>query len=133
MIDKDAILAANAAFYQAFNQADFAEMSRIWADGDVSCIHPGWPAVTGRQAVLDSFRNIFRAPEREKIEHHDDVVMVSGSASWVLNVEIISGAALALAATNWFQRIDGEWRMIHHQASPIAATIACSLSSERLN
>jgi ketosteroid isomerase-like protein len=133
MIDEDAILAANAAFYRAFNKADFAEMSRIWADGDVSCIHPGWPALTGRQAVLDSFRNIFNAPERETIEHHENTVMVSGGVSWVLSVEIISGAVLALAATNWFHRIDGKWRMIHHQASPIAATVACSLSSERLN
>ena len=27
---------------------------------------------------------------------------------------------MALAVTNWFRRVDGTWRMIHHQASPIS-------------
>jgi hypothetical protein len=30
---------------------------------------------------------------------------------------------MELAATNWFKRINGAWRLIHHQASPIAAPI----------
>jgi hypothetical protein len=29
-------------------------MNRIWADEQVSCVHPGWPILVGRQAVLDS-------------------------------------------------------------------------------
>jgi hypothetical protein len=36
----------------------------------------------------------------------------------VLCVEVIG--AMAFAASNWFRRIDGTWRMIHHHASPIA-------------
>jgi hypothetical protein len=134
MTDADAILAANAAYYHAFETAGFAEMSRIWADDDVSCIHPGWPALIGRQAVLESYRNILRNPNRERIEHRDDTAIVSGSEGRVLCVEIVSGAALALAAANWFRRIDGAWRMIHHQASPIAAMVAeAPPASQRLN
>ncbi len=83
--------------------------------------------------MLESSQEIFSAPEPERIEHHEATVMVSGGVSWVLSVEIISGAALALAATNWFQRFGGAWLMIHHQASPIAATLARSFPTERLN
>jgi ketosteroid isomerase-like protein len=60
MSDEVAILAANAAYYRAFATADFAAMSRIWADNNVSCIHPGWPAMIGRQAILESYREILR-------------------------------------------------------------------------
>ena len=48
MSDETAILAANAAYYGAFAAADIAAMSRVWADDNVSCIHPGWPALVGR-------------------------------------------------------------------------------------
>ncbi|WOJ90708.1 nuclear transport factor 2 family protein [Methylocapsa polymorpha] len=119
MTDKEAILAANAAYYHAFVTGDFAKMSGIWADDDVSCIHPGWPVLIGRSAVLDSYREILRNPMQEPIEHRDHKTLVSGSEGRVFCVEIVGGAALA--ATNWFRRIDGAWRMIHHQASPIAA------------
>ncbi len=53
MTDTDAILAANAAYYEAFVAGDFARMSAIWADEDVSCIHPGWPVLIGRKPVLE--------------------------------------------------------------------------------
>lgn len=122
MTDQDDILAANAAYYHAFATADFAEMCRIWAEDDVSCVHPGWPVLIGRQAILDSYRDILRNPNQERIEHGNDTAMVSGNEGRVLCVEIVGGTALA--ATNWFRRIEGTWRMIHHQASPIAALVA---------
>ena len=135
MTDARAILAANAAYYHAFETGDFAEMSRIWADDDgVSCIHPGWPALVGRQVVLKSYRNILRNPDRERLEHRDEKAIMSGDEGRVVCVEIVSGAGVALAATNWFRRIDSEWRMVHHQASPIAAMLAeAAPSSQRLN
>lgn len=119
MTDDDAVLAANAAFYQAFAAADFSQMSGIWADDDVSCIHPGWPVLIGRQMILDSYRRILGNPTLEKIEHRNDAVMITGSEGRVFCIEIVGG--MALAATNWFKRIEGAWRMVHHQASPIAA------------
>jgi len=115
----DTLLAANAAYYRAFAAADFAEMSRIWAEDDVSCVHPGWPALVGREAILESYRRILSNPQQERIEHYEDRAMIAGSEGRVLCVELVGGAALA--ATNWFRRIDGAWRMIHHQASLIAA------------
>ncbi len=120
MDDEDAILDANAAYYQAFNNHDFAAMSRIWADEeeDVSCIHPGWPTLVGRKAVLQSWFHILGNPGQASIECRPLKAIVSAEEGRVLCVEIVGDAALA--ATNWFRLIDGRWRLLHHQASPLA-------------
>jgi hypothetical protein len=78
MSDEAAILAANAAYYRAFTSADFAAMSRIWADDNVSCIHPGWLVLLGRQAILESYREILRNPDQERIEPRNETVMATG-------------------------------------------------------
>jgi len=134
MSDEAEILAANTAYYDAFAAADFAAMSRIWADDDPTCIHPGWPALVGRPSILESYRQIFSNPHQERIEPRNATVLVTGDEARVLCVEFVAGAALA--ATNSFRRVDGAWRMIHHQASPIAALVeepVAQRSSKRLN
>ena len=98
MTDEDAILAANAAYYRAFGGADFAGMSEIWADDNVSCVHPGWPVLIGRQKVLQSYRDILGNPTQEQIALQDEQVLASGVEARVLCVEIVG--ELALAATN---------------------------------
>lgn len=118
MGEDDAILGANAAYYRAFATGSFAAMSRIWADEQVSCVHPGWPVLVGRKAVLESWHRILGNPGAERIEFHDATAMVAGDEGRVLCIEVIG--AMAFAASNWFRRIDGTWRMIHHHASPIA-------------
>lgn len=121
MTDDDAILAANAAYYRAFISGDFNQMSALWADEEVSCVHPGWPVLIGRQAILESYRSILRNPHQEPIEPHNPTPLLSGDDGRVFCIEIVGG--MALAATNWFRRIDGSWRLIHHQASPIATKV----------
>jgi SnoaL-like domain len=118
MADDGDILRVNAAYYRAFATADFAAMSRIWAQEQVSCIHPGWPALVGRAAVLESWRRILGDPGAEPIQFHDATAIAAGTEGRVLCVEVIG--TMAFAASNWFRRIDGVWRMIHHHASPIA-------------
>jgi ketosteroid isomerase-like protein len=121
MSDASEILAANAAYYRAFASGDFAAMTRIWAEAGVSCVHPGWPALVGRDAILESYRGILHGMNRVRILHRDDTAIVMGDDARVLCVEIVEGAALA--ATNCYRRVDGAWRMVHHQASPIAAQV----------
>ena len=105
MSDKDTILAANGAYYRAFSAADFAAMSEIWADDDVSCVHPGWPVLIGREAILHSYRDILRNPLQDPIQHHDERALVSGSEARVFCTELVNG--MALVATNWFRRVNG--------------------------
>ena len=45
MSDEADVLTTNAAYYQAFAEADFKAMSGVWAEDNVSCIHPGWPVL----------------------------------------------------------------------------------------
>lgn len=118
MNEREAILAANASYYTAFMAGDFTTMSGIWADDDVSCVHPGWPVLIGRQPILESYANILRNPSQERIEHRNDTALISGNDGRVFCVEIVGG--MALAVTNWFRQVDGAWRLIHHQASPIS-------------
>jgi ketosteroid isomerase-like protein len=122
MSNTDAILAANAAYYRAFSTGDVAAMSRIWADDGVSCVHPGWTPLVGRAAVVDSYRNILASPNRVRIVHREDTAIVTGDEGRVVCIEIVEGTAL-LAATNFYRRIGDAWRMVHHQASPIAVAV----------
>ena len=42
--DTHAVLAANAAFYEAHESRDVAAMHAVWEHSDrVACTHPGWP------------------------------------------------------------------------------------------
>src|ERR1700721_1037513 len=118
MTDETAILAVNEAYYRAFSPGFFPAMSRIWAEDGVSCVHPGWPPLIGRNDVIESYRNILANQNRVRIAHQDDAAIVTGDEGRVLCIEIVEGAALA--ATNFYRRIGGAWRMVHHQASPIA-------------
>jgi len=59
-----AVLAANEAFYRAFAARDFGRMDGLWATGSfVTCIHPGWGVVRGRDAVIASWRSILESPD----------------------------------------------------------------------
>src|SRR5579883_658241 len=118
MSDDDAILAVNSAYYRPFSSRDFIAMSRIWPVDGVSCVHPGWPPLIGRNDVIESYRNILANENRVRIAHQDDAAIVTGDEARVLCIEVVDGAALA--ATNVYRRVGGAWRMVHHQASPIA-------------
>ncbi|HTV33148.1 MAG TPA: nuclear transport factor 2 family protein [Methylocella sp.] len=119
MVDKASLLAANAAFYTAFRIRDLAGMTSLWADDDtVSCIHPGWPAIIGRKAVVGSWRNILGSEHSPAISCHDPYAIISGDEGRVLCIEKIG--SMALAASNHFRQIEGHWKLVHHQSSPIA-------------
>jgi ketosteroid isomerase-like protein len=119
MNDDDAIIAANAAFYAAFADGDFATLAALWADEDsISCIHPGWPPIVGRAAVIGSWRDILKNPQRPEIVCAEPRAIVDSGQARVLCIELVEGTPLA--ATNHFKRVGGDWRMVHHQSSPIA-------------
>jgi hypothetical protein len=118
-MDETALLAANGAYYRAFAARDLAAMEAIWADEAVSCVHPGWPALIGRAPVLGSYRDIFRNPSQDAVTARDHRTVICGEEGRVLCVEEVGGALLL--ATNWFRLVGGEWRLLHHQASPLVA------------
>jgi ketosteroid isomerase-like protein len=117
---EEAVLAANEAFYRAFNQKDVAAMDDVWASTEnVGCIHPGWNLIKGRDAVLESWRRILTNPDQPRIVIGGASVIFAGEAALVLCRELVAGSPLA--ATNVFVREDGEWKLVHHQSGPVAA------------
>jgi SnoaL-like domain len=122
MTDTRAILAANTAFYVAFSTGNLDAISRLWADSDnISCIHPGWPVIVGRAAVIGSWRDILQSPSRPQITCHEPYPIVAGDWGHVVCIELVEAAPLA--ASNHFRLIDGVWRLVHHQSSPIAPSM----------
>jgi ketosteroid isomerase-like protein len=122
MNDCQALLAANAAYYRAFQAGDYVAMAAVWADEDVSCIHPGWQLIEGRAEVLESYRRILANPAQEPVTSSQEQIIISGDMARVLCVETVAGGMLA--ATNLFIRADGTWRLVHHHASPIAVPVS---------
>ena len=58
-----AILAANTAFYSAFNDHDLEAMAALWSSSpELTCVHPGWNVLRGREAVIESWRAILGNP-----------------------------------------------------------------------
>jgi len=114
------VLEANEAFYRAFAARDVEGMEALWAQrAPVACIHPGWDVLDGREEVLRSFRALLESAGAPDIRCTAAQAHLLGEAAFVTCHELVSGARLA--ATNTFVREDGTWRLVHHQASQLAA------------
>lgn len=117
---------ANEAFYDAFGSLDVVKMDRVWAQQEyVTCIHPGWTLRSGWPQVRDSWVLIFNNTFSMEFELSDLQIQVAGDVAWVICVENITsrqGETLQetkVLATNLYERIGEEWKMIHHHGSPI--------------
>ena len=126
------LLAANAAFYQAFADGDIEAMDELWARAlPVACIHPGWPALHGRRDVMSSWRSILLDGDPPEIRCEGARAALLGAAGFVVCIERIGGEALV--ATNVFALEEGIWQIVHHQAGPVAADAGSAPPGERLN
>lgn len=122
--------AAEAAFYQAFQDADLEAMSRVWVEHDgAACIHPMGPRLQGRLAVMDSWQQIFgaRKPMQVRLSHVHKTVQ-EDLAVHVLHENILvasseSGRENLVVATNVYQRTTDGWRMMLHHASLTPASM----------
>jgi SnoaL-like domain len=115
MIDKIAILDANAAFYVAFLHADMRHWS---AFGHISCLHPGWPAIVGRMAIICSWQNIVSNPH---VTFHDSHAIAMEPTGRVVCIELVGDSPSA--ASNHFRFIKNEWRLVHRQPTPFTAVV----------
>jgi ketosteroid isomerase-like protein len=129
---ESAVVAANAAFYDAINRRDVATLDLLWAtEAPVACIHPGWPALLGRDDVMESWRAILTSPEAPRIRCEDPVPHVVGDTAFVVCLETIAQGTLV--ATNVFVREHGAWKMAHHHAGPTSRRAAQRTPSRDLN
>jgi hypothetical protein len=116
--DESDVLQANERFYQAFNLKDAALMDKVWArEHNVTCIHPGWNVLEGREQVLESWYGILRNPGQARIVIGGATVSCFDGLALVICRELVAGSPLV--ATNAFVREDGAWRLLHHQSGPV--------------
>ena len=107
------VLSTNAAFYEALATGDFGLMQKVWSNtDDVTCIHPGWGSIFGRQSVMRSWETILQSPPQ--IACTEPRGFVSGDSAYVIAYENLGDGRLI--ATNLFRLEDDAWKMIHHQA-----------------
>ena len=120
MTDSDAVLAANLEFYRAFGARDIAAMEKLWAQtAPVACIHPGWPPLSNRAEVMESWHSILANPAAPRIACYDERVLLYGDTALVICEEELAGGTLI--ASNFFVREEEGWRIAHHQAAqPVA-------------
>ena len=127
-LEQAAVEAVNTAFYAAFEEADVDAMAEIWDDEQpeaLTCIHPGWPALRGREQVLRSWSALMATTEYIQFFLTDVTVAVEGGIAVVTCTENVltgvseTGGAGAAVATNVFRLRRGAWRLQVHHAGPL--------------
>jgi ketosteroid isomerase-like protein len=124
-VDVDAVLAANRRFYEAFEARDLDAMSDLWEHSDrATCTHPGWSTLRGWAGISASFFALFQGDQQLQFILTQEHAAVDGDLAWVTVDENILGASAGgtAAALNLFTRDGGQWRMVVHHASAIAAS-----------
>ncbi|MEL0106379.1 MAG: nuclear transport factor 2 family protein [Rhodospirillales bacterium] len=121
MSDQAAVLFANDAFYVAFATKDIDTMDQVWAQHTpVTCLHPGWELLVGREAVMDSWQDILTSKNSPDIRCQDASASILGDTAYVVCTEVLKDKGY-LIATNIFIREGNLWKMVHHQAGAIPA------------
>jgi ketosteroid isomerase-like protein len=126
MTDTQALLAANTAFYRAFEKKDIEAMSAVWSKGTgCLCVHPGRTVLQGWEQVRSSWEQIFK--NTRYLEINIDLIRteINGDLAYVVVTEnllqIVQGRKLEAQsiATNLFERMAQGWYLIHHHGSPL--------------
>lgn len=125
--DHEAVLAANQAFYDAFEARDLDAMSQVWEHSDrVTCVHPGWASLRGWGAVAGSWVALFGGPQQLQFLVTDARAEVVGDVAWVtLDEDLLGdGTGATVASVNVFVRAPDAgsgWLLVAHHGSPVAS------------
>lgn len=118
------VLRANQSFYEAFARGDFAGMDELWARMvPVACLHPGAPLISGRGAVLDSWRRILDGVGTWKLVSREATVLLFGETAVVTCLEANGNQPAHLIASNVFVLEEDDWRLVHHHAGPLTQPV----------
>ncbi|MFB7274120.1 nuclear transport factor 2 family protein [Streptomyces sp. NPDC056244] len=135
LTDQEQVEQANTTFYEAMERGDLDALSGLWLEGEhdeISCVHPGWPVLTGRGDVLRSYALIMANTEYIQFFLTDVTVSVAEDTALVTCTEnILSGGPAEesgelgplvgqlVVATNVFRRTPEGWKLWSHHGSPV--------------
>ncbi len=116
--ERDAVLAANRAFYRAFNDRDYDAMDLLWApSGAMICLHPGQAPLLDRAQIMESWRAILGHPQSPRVRCTDEWVIGRSGLALVVCREILANGHLM--ATNTFVRLSERWHILGHHSGPV--------------
>jgi ketosteroid isomerase-like protein len=120
------VLAANEAFYRAFEKKDISAMSSVWSQGTGSlCIHPGRNVLRGWRAISESWEQIFKNTSYIEIETQIIATEVRNDIAYIILVETLLQVSRSRRvqaqsmATNIFERMGSSWYLVSHHGSPL--------------
>ena len=128
MSDREQVLEANRAFYQAFESLEIEKMEKMWLqEPHIICIHPGWRRLSGWGPIMNSWERIFESTFEISFELSDVDVMVRGDVAVVVAQENLTQRGYdgtmrgVVMSTNVFERVGNRWYLVLHHGSPVAA------------
>lgn len=128
MSDVDRVNAASRVFIAAISARDIRAMDKLWAhDSYVAFMGPlSTTLVVGWDGVRKAWEMRFRQFDRVTVSLAESHVHTNGAVAWAVGVEKVqllrkNGDTLSFEAfvTNVFEKRDGRWLMVSHQATPI--------------
>jgi ketosteroid isomerase-like protein len=128
MSDREQVLEANRAFYQAFESLEIERMESVWLqEPHIVCIHPGWRRLSGWGPIMSSWERIFESTFEINFELSEVDVMLRGDVAVVVVQENLTQrdydgmARTSVMSTNVFERVGSRWCLVLHHGSPVAA------------
>lgn len=118
-------------FYGAFSTGDANAMSEVWSDiSHVRCVHPGMESIEGRDAVMESWRQILSSTAAPLEDDDDEDEPLFSIDPERVRIDICGSTAICscvertqnggqLEAINIYKRENGSWKMTLHQAGPV--------------
>jgi len=94
-----------------------------WSSAEIFCVHPGGPLLTGPDAVLGSWLQIFASADPPQLEYR----LLQSRQGAELAVHVVeerirpsgdkSAKSALVIATNVYIAVQSGWRMLSHHAS----------------
>jgi ketosteroid isomerase-like protein len=117
----------NDRFYDAFSHRNLLRMEQLWSHSEyVRCVHPGAPLLVGWNSVRESWRGLFARSIVVTARPKETRVTVIGPTALVTCHEATSSftlngsTAYYSETTNVFEKLNGDWLLIHHHASLVS-------------
>ena len=126
--DVERVNAASQVFIAAISARDIRAMEKLWAhESYVAFMGPlSTTLVVGWDGVRKAWEMRFNQFERVTVSLAESHVHANGDVAWAVGVEKVrllrkNGDTLSFDAfvTNVFEKRDGRWLMVSHQATPI--------------